>query len=446
MPSHKAEVAVLGAGPAGCIAARQLGMAGIDVVLVDAGATVGGHAMESFPASGAPLAEDIGLLAAICAVSEGPADRMHLQWPEAPETRVFDGDGPLLLPRGLLHDALRVEARRHVRFLEARVRGVSTDPTGGEVKTDAGDVTCRMVVDARGRTAVKRPGSDLVALAFSARSAAPARTMWLEALPDGWLWGCSDGADGVHGVLFQRSAVFSGMRARGRRDHLCGQLSRSVSFAGVTDIKTGRPMAAGLSAVADPVLTPRHVLAGDAALARDPIASHGLVHAIRSGVQVAAAVRTVLDPAGDNHAALSFLRHKHTEAVQAARLATARAYGDQGQCAGDFWTQHAEALNEEPLPQIGSGPVTLAAPLTRAPVLEGESIRWKPAIALPARQDFFTGFGPVSALDIAAACRPSAPLSGVAQRLRRQHAAPVVADVLHHLAQGGAFAQASELS
>lgn len=443
MTGHKAAVAVLGAGPAGAIAARQLGLAGVDVVLVDAAPAHRGHAIESFPASGAPLADDIGLLSAICGISDGPAVRMELLWRNTPETRSFEGDGPLLLRRKSLHAVLRAKAAPHVRYLQTRVRKVTVTEVGAKVMTDAGTVHCEMVLDARGRNATKRAASDLVALPFAARVDLAPGSMWLEAQEQGWLWACRPDAGFVHGVVFERTAALSGLTARSRQAHASARLAASRTFAKATAVTVGTPGAAGLSCVDDPVLARRHVLVGDAALARDPIASHGLVHAMRSGVQSAIAARTILDPAGETDAALDFLRHKHTEAVRAARQATSRAYRDQELFCGAFWEQHAEAIAPDPAPALGCDPVTLTRPLTRAPVLDHDRIRWAPAIDMPARQDVFTRFGSVTALDVAAACRPPAPLNEVAARLGRSHAQPMVFEALEHLTLGGAFSSVS---
>ena len=94
-------------------------------------------------------------------------------------------------------------------------------------------------------------------------------------------------------------------------------------------------------------------------------------------------------------------------------------------------------------PEIGQGAVTLAAPLTRAPVLENDRIRWRPAIELSASDSFLTDSGSITALDIAAACRPAAPLPEIANRLGRQHDMPAVFEVLERLTLGGAFVQAA---
>lgn len=442
MRRHKAQVAVLGAGPAGAIAARQLGLAGIDALLIDPLMPHKGQGIESFPPSGAPLAEELGLLQAFCAVSDGPAEAMQMVWREAPELRAFEGAGPLLLHRGALHESLREEALRYARALKARVRDVGPCGEGVQLQTDAGKVQCDLVIDARGRHANKRPATDLTALPFTARGESPAFMMGLEALPDGWFWACSLPEGQVQGVVFQPAAALAGEGAAARAAYLRACLAESDCFPYLSAITVGKPAAAGLSAVGDPVVTARHLLVGDAALARDPIASHGLVHALRSGVQTAIAALTILDPTGDDHAAQSFLRHKHQAAVVAAQLATDRAYADQSRFQTAFWTaRSAHEAQSAPAALALQGPVTLAAPLTRAPVLSQDRIHWAPAIELRAQDDFLTGLGPVTALDVAAACRPAAPLKEIANRLGRQHDMPLVFKLLERLTLGGAFVQ-----
>ncbi|WP_281993276.1 NAD(P)/FAD-dependent oxidoreductase [Sulfitobacter geojensis] len=443
MRKSSVQVAVAGAGPAGAIAARQLGLAGLDVVLIDPFVTPAGHLIESFPASGAPLAEEIGLLAAICDVSDGPAEAMRMAWRDVPETRAFEGGGPLLLDRIALHEKLRAEALRHVAPLQARLRGVVTSGRKVELSTSAGTIRCDMLIDARGRQAQKRAASDVTALPFSAVNDLPPHQMWLEALPDGWVWACSLGGGVVQGAVFQRAAVLAGMRGPARAAYVADCLAGTDTFVGARGIDAGQPAAAGLSATADPLVSERHILVGDAALARDPIASHGLVHAMRSGVQGALAVLTALDRDCDSHAAFSFMRDKHREAVAAARLATQRAYADQSRFETPFWATCVPPRVIPDQPDIGQGAVTLAAPLTRAPVLENDRIRWRPAIELASTDSFLTGSGSITALDIAAACRPAASLPEIANRLGRQHDMPAVFEVLERLTLGGAFVQAA---
>ncbi|MGC1505270.1 MAG: tryptophan 7-halogenase [Sulfitobacter sp.] len=442
MHTHKTQVAVLGAGPAGSIAARQLGLAGLDVLLIDPCVAPKGHGIESFPLSGALLADEIGLLQTLYQASDGPAETMQMLWRDTPEVRAFEGAGPLLLHREAMRASLRKEAMRYVAPLYGRVKSVATTEYGVELLTTSGNVQADMVIHARGRHVSKRKTSDLTALPFTAQGDLPAHTMWLEAMPAGWIWACTLSDRTLQGVVFQPATILAGKDGLARAAYVTSCLTKSDTFADMRAINAGKPTAAGLSAAGDPVVTDRHLLVGDAALARDPIASHGLVHAMRSAVQSAIAVLTILDRAGDTRAAHSFLRHKHREAFAAAQRATQRAYADQSRFQTAFWAEIAPLETLPALPVILEGPVTLAAPLTRAPVLEADRIRWAAAIELPVTDEFVTALGAVTALDIAAACRPAASLHDIANRLGRQHDMPLVFEVLERLTLGGAFAQA----
>ena len=445
MPSHdNVDVAVLGGGPAGLVAARQLASTGLRVALIDSGGLTGCHVIESFPASGAPLAEDIGLLQGICAVSNGPAARQELHWRATPETRLFEGDGPLLLERARLRDSLRQDAiSKGVHAISAHVRDVQSGPMEALVQLDNGTIHARLVVDARGRTAHRRPTANLVALPFSASGRVSHHTMYLLAQPYRWLWAVSGSDEMVHGAVFLSTTDLAGRNHVDRVELAHRALSEAGPLSGLTPARVGRPMSAGLSIAPDPVLSDRHILIGDAALARDPIASHGLVHALRSGVQAAIAVQTILDPQAESRAVRAFLRQKHRHAAEAARSATQMAYADQALHNTEFWRTRVDPSST---PQPTPGPLDqqpVSVTLTRAPQIAAGRIGWAPAIELPAANDFLLRYGSITAVDIASACRPSATLQEVSMRLARSHDVRVVAEVIEKLCTGGAFSQAS---
>lgn len=445
MTRPDAEVVVLGAGPAGSIAARELARAGVRTRLIDPARAVRGHGVESFPASGAALAHQIDLLAPLCAASDGPAGAMRMIWRDTPETRVFEGRGPLLLHRAQMHETLRDlaggEPACSVRV--GRVRDVRPEGRGMVVICDDGPVTCDLVIDARGRAVNPARNGDLVALPFAASAALPRDpAMHIEAMAHGWLWAChlSDGT--VSGAVFLPAQALAGMSAEARLVYGQACLAEA-SLPPMKQLAVARPCPAGLAVADDPMPDRRHILIGDAALARDPISSHGLVHAMRSAVQAAVVARTILAPDGDTHAAESFLRHKHREAATAARAATHQAYLDQTRHGTPFWAAGQRPPPPKPeLPRIRSGPVELAFPLGRAPVLEADRIRWTPAIETALPGEVVTRFGDLQAVDIAAACRPPASLPEIATRLGASHPLPQVFEALEHLASRGAFVQA----
>lgn len=441
-----ADIAVLGAGPAGTICAGQAVRAGLSVLLIGAPPHRDGHAIESLPASGFGLARATGCLDLFHAASRGTAATIRLRWRRAPETRDFGGDGPLLVDRALVHSALLARAGQlspRLRVVRARARRILELPDGVSVATDAGEIRCRLVIDARGRSGGgARPGNgDLIALPFQATAVAQRKpAMLLEALPAAWIWAAHLPDGPVHGAIFQPPQALAGCSAKDRTALGARALAASRDLPALRALRFGAPAPAGFSAVPDPVISPRHLLIGDAALARDPIASHGLLHALRGAVHGAAAAATILDPNGDTGAALAFLRLKHSQTRDAARNATARAYADQTLFDGPFWRHsppQGAAARPRPL-----GRLRLARPPTRAPALQGNCIVWATAIELPLAGDFVVSIGPVTAVDVAAACRPAAPLADIASRLLRLHPAGAVGAVLDRLVQGGALSQA----
>lgn len=438
----KTDIAVLGAGPAGSIAARQLGLAGLDVVLVDPLEPRATHTFESFPPSAAPLAEDIGILSGICSVSDGPASVINMAWRQDDERRVFDGDGPLLIQRRALQETLRSSAVSVCAFHQARARQVTPQGQGWMVDTSDEQVEARLVIDARGRRGKSRNDGELAAVPFAGwTDPQPGREMYLEAFRECWIWACRLTSGQVSGAILQAPSALGGVRAADRQTALLDILQHAM-LPSLRDLSMGQPAAAGLAAAEDPVPTRNLILIGDAALSRDPIGSQGLVHAMRSAVQAGVAAQTMLDPASDPEAASQFLRIKHREACTAAKIATAQAYADQSRHDTAFWVDRSEVDNSAPPQQLTEGPVELAAPLTRAPILQDNRIAWAPAIETPTGGSYSTGVGAVTAVEIAAACRPAAPLQEIANRLGASHPMPAVFEALEQLVQQGAFVQA----
>ena len=438
----RCDVAVLGAGPAGCIAALQLGRAELDVVLIDPFKLPDDHLIESFPVSGAQLAEEIGILETICGLSEGPASSINMLWRDVSERRTFGPSGPLLIRKQQLAIGLRSIASKYVKSLRATARGSVICESGTVVSTSADDVHAKMIIDARGRRQTGESVHGLVAIPFSAQTDAKTDPqMHVEAHEGAWVWACRLADTTLSGNFFVDPSTAAGMSRESRRE-MVADYSRDCAFPVLQDIQVHRPVFCGLSAAKDPVPELSMILIGDAALARDPIASHGLIHAMRSGVHAAVATQTILDPDFDSLAARCFLRIKHQEAVSAARAATAKAYQDQSRYKTDFWRRRSSLVPITNLPKILEGQVELAAPLTQAPMIDGNRIKWAPALKMPANSGFATQFGPISAAEIAAACKSGATLQDIAERLANQHSTSIAFPVVEELLKGGALVQA----
>ncbi len=451
MDEQIVDVAILGAGPAGSVAAHELGKSGLSVVLIESGDTTDVHCIESFPQSGAPLAESTGLLSAICSAAYAPAQSMTLHWRAQAEVRDFGNAGPLLVHRRELHHALLSQARSAspaTTVVKARVRKVQRVGELSFIETDTGRVKARLTLEARGRVEarrMKKPAGThqrhaLVALPFSVRCRSGVAAMSLEALPEAWVWVAHTGDGEAHGAIFQNASMLAGQSLQQRVSYgtSCIQNTRCLNQS-TEALRFHTPTAADFIALDDPVINDACFAIGDAALARNPVASHGLVHALRSGVQAAAAVRTVLSAQHQSDAAFAFLRHKHSDAYRNALTATARAY-TESRFNTAFWQCYASMKEPPVAPTFPMSQVlTLTEPLAQAPVLDGDFIHWAPAIALPLKQDYAVQIGPLAAAEIASACQPAAALPELAARLQRFHNRKIVADVFDALLAGGAL-------
>jgi len=201
-----------------------------------------------------------------------------------------------------------------------------------------------------------------------------------------------------------------------------------------------------LRAAEDPFASPLVLRVGDAALARDPIASHGLVHALRSGAQAAAAAMTLLDPAGEAGAARAFIRDRHRDAARAAREATARSHAGQTRHRTPFWTEAAADTADKP-PEAAQWPALsrplALAPLRRAAVLEAGRIRWTEAIWLPRSGLAASRFGPVTAARLAGLLAQPAPIATLSSRLEQALEPALAQGILRQLLDEGALRDAA---
>jgi hypothetical protein len=434
-----AEVAIIGAGPAGVAAAAALCREGRQVVLIDP-CRPPPTRLESLPVNGLPAASALGLADVIAAAMVGRARTFRRRW------RVLDDDedlghaGPVLVDRTRLAPALRCAAERVGARLVAAHAGRPEPVAGGfVVPTGAGPVAAPIVIDARGRAGLPRHRESLpslVALPFESRAPHPPERpeLSLEALAIGWAFQASLPTGRVSGAVFlspdalagldasRRTALAVDLLGRAVRADPSGAARRTVAPGGLAERGTmtiGAPVPARFGAAAEVVPAAGLIRVGDTALARDPIASHGLVHALRTGLQAAAAAVTMLDPGADSGAATSFLEARHQEAVRAARTATLRAYNEQDRFESPFWTAvpHPPA---KAVPLLAPAPgveLALSGPLVRAAALAGGRIVWADAIELRGSGERIARVGPLSARQLACLCDPPAPLAVLEARL-----------------------------
>ena len=306
------DVAVIGAGPAGAIAATGLARRGLSVVLVDPGPQEGPRIGETLPAFAADMLARHDLpgplddprhrpISGVVSAWDGPAETYHsMVRPGGPDWRLdreaFDAAlvaaavkaGSELLP----HRVLRVErcCQRWVLTLNGRPA-----------------VTTSFAVDATGRRSVVarscgitriRHEQQIAIWAVGVSTAAPAlaatRRTLIEADRDGWWYGAVLPSDRPIACFHTSVPVALALRRMPCRWHdllartkvLARWLepaafaAANLHFVDATGSMCSRPAGASWAAC------------GDAAIAFDPIVAQGLLNAVRTGLAAAAALTT----------------------------------------------------------------------------------------------------------------------------------------------------------
>jgi 2-polyprenyl-6-methoxyphenol hydroxylase-like FAD-dependent oxidoreductase len=364
------DVVVCGAGPAGSVAARRLAAAGIRVALIG---TTSRPGWEGLSARSRALLADEGLDPQDPAMS-GPFVRRGV-WADG---RTVDGI-EWLAERSQLAERLCAGARSAgADYRQDRMTSAIRDGGRWQVGlTDGGTLTAPILIDARGRRGAQLRGPLLLAFAqrFRRRTAGASGT-GIGVTDAGWCWW----AERTHELWVQ---VVKRPRAAHPAAWIAAAaaqlpaLARALDGASIDGDPVARPAHARLGAArSDPTLW----LAGDAALALDPLSGQGVYEALRGARLVSTAIQSVLD-GGDAGVAQRFVAARRMEAWQRGVGVAAGFYGENGR-RGAFWSETAaayEALLAEPAALLASADRErfADAPATRVerrPVLDGSRI------------------------------------------------------------------------
>jgi flavin-dependent dehydrogenase len=310
------DILVAGGGPAGCVAAAGLARRGFKVVLLTrprSPAVVEGLSQRVVCAL-----EGASLVRALAAL--GPAVRREASWNGVTsganrewvvERARFD--------RALLEDA----GTAGVTVVQAAPGPLRRE--GGLWRAGEGGPRARLLVEARGRRAPgpRRRGPAAVALIQSwSGLPAVARTA-LAPFADGWAWLAGDGSGSATIQVVLGDA--------GGRPDLRARLGGALAICPEARawVEGGRPASrvvarhAGMSRAVSAIDAGR-IRIGDAALALDPLAGHGVFEAVASATAAVAVVATILERPGDADLARTF----HAERVEHAFLRFARTARD----------------------------------------------------------------------------------------------------------------------
>ena len=340
--ARTADVAVLGAGPAGVATACALRARGHTVIIFGRGRQL---ALEGLSMRALALLENYGLRhAAACATR--PAERGG-RWGGSPVSAGHE----FIVDRTVFDRALTDDAAAHGVHLEEEFALVIEPDAGGyRVRTRSGTHSAGVLIDARGRRSGRAlaRGPSLIALVqrLSAVPAGPPRTV-ISPLDDGWCWFATDGAGGGMLQLTAASRGLARSAAPAQRLHEClGALTScdgSLRDARPEGEPHARAASARLSAAAP---APGYVRAGDAAVSMEPLSGHGLYEALSSAGAASAAAHTYLK----GHSWEPVERFLTERACERWRTGIARAAGFYQQQAAatptTFWQQCAAAYAE----------------------------------------------------------------------------------------------------
>lgn len=332
---HRADVGVVGGGPAGTTIATRLAQLGHSVVLVDRERTR--HRTVELLAPG--TVEILAMSGAVGPVrSAGFASVRSsiVDWDDGPTRREMPQGGSLLVDRDAFDAILLAHAGaagvEMIRPATARRRVLTGDEWSLSVDAPQGDheVRCGFLVDATGRSARHRHERVVGphTLAVSGRwigDAPPSPTV--VAAEHGWIWAvpvparergrnpCSTEITAFVDPAGWRSSAGSSPAGRYRA------LVESSGLVGRGQCRlAGRVVTvdATPAALCEPAAT-RRITVGDAAVSLDPLSSTGVQKAIQTALSAAVVVNTVLRrPA---HAALALDHHRATLAADAAQHA-----------------------------------------------------------------------------------------------------------------------------
>ncbi len=369
------DIVIIGAGPAGCAAARLLSAWGHRVLVVDRPRRDERTLGESIPPSAKKVLSALGMLTTIEDAGFLPWQGNAVWWsPESLEAGSSDPAGAPRLesfPAGVAgFQVTRRDFDSHLRSLAAQsgatietglVREVATDPPRVRIEADGQtrEVTASLVLDCSGRAGVlarqglrrPEPSHHTVALAgvwkndLGSRFHGSTETL-VSAHEDGWAWSVPVAVDRRYVSVMvdpQRTELARGVPAADVYREALGKVRAFVSLTASGTLLEG-PWGADASGYsAERYAGPGFLLVGDAGSFIDPLSSFGVKKALASGWLAAIVSHTALVRPPMADAALAFFdRRERAIYLAARRQAAAFAAQAAAQTGHPFWTARAE--------------------------------------------------------------------------------------------------------
>lgn len=416
--SALADVAVIGAGPAGATVAARLAQLGHRVVVVDRGRARRSHRCETVAAATLDLLTMTGADRSVRRAGFPAVESMTVAWETSPAIRPMP-PGSLLVDRDRF-DALLVDraVELGVTVIRATAGRRLRRASSWEIElNDGATVRARFVVDASGRPSSLRQSRPDALLGVTGRWNVALDRPTVVAVDDGWIWASSDGSQSCEVTVFvdPRAWRALGSDPIARYVHL---VEGAGMLPAVARLVGGVTAGDATSALASEVCGSDWLAVGDAALALDPLSSSGVQRAIQTALTAAVVIHTALSSPADAALALDHHRQSLARAAEHHAQWTGESYAAVAAVrATAFWTERAAVRPQARHAGAARRPVpppsvfVRRSPLVRfveVSQVVGDTVRMAPAVEHP-------GFDGAVAYVAGTAVVPLlAPLDGVA--------------------------------
>lgn len=352
------DICVIGAGPAGSSAARQLARLGHRVCVVERAVFPRRHIGESLQAGVLPLLDVLDICQRIEMAGFLRPDGALVRWGNLHE----DGqsrprEAGFQVDRGrfdlILLEAAQ-EAGAQVLQPVAAKHPIRLGPQAWRIPVmlpDKGldfNIETRFIVDATGRrsllggrmTRCSVPTLALYGYWEAAPLAGPETR--IEAGTQAWYWGAPLPDQSFNATVFIDPARCAAAGRHGLESLYKDLLAKSTLLQACL---RGRLMSRvrgcdAASHATDDVVGMDWIKIGEAAFSIDPLASQGIQAALRTGIQSAIVINTVLRTPDHSEDALQFYRQRQDEVVAFHQTTASQFYAEQARlCSDQFWQQ-----------------------------------------------------------------------------------------------------------
>jgi flavin-dependent dehydrogenase len=361
------DAAVIGAGPAGAVAAIALARHGYRVALFDAGPRVRAR-YDRLPPYAIEFLKHQELLSA--------AEQALVAMPPGSLTRWQDDEprftpGPHhILDRDCFDRSLVAIAQRSsVSVLTTRAHRPSFFGARWRIPSGSAQVDARFLIDASGRASNQRRQGAATAAICGVSTGVRLPDMRTEAAPNAWIWGAPVAANAAAVSVFLARKHCAGLTQATREALYRQTLQQTLLFRECANANLAGPLAvrdATPRAHPGPVAA-NCVTTGDACLALDPLLSHGLQIAFRLSTQAAAVCHTILSEAGPPDAAVEFFRTSQRATLAQHLAGAALLYSEHRTYSEEpFWLERSRIEPApEPPPEVSPDAVYRLSALVR---------------------------------------------------------------------------------